>query len=481
MRQPIVTLHTHVMGLGSITRLSLMISAIVVVISLGWAAPVHAQSEAEVAAMRAELAAMREQMAAMMSKVDALEAVVAANDTETNANTAASTSDANEAVQSATNIPTTQFKGAPEVKGPGGFSFKPFGRLQVDTAHVGSPDGLVDAGLGRGTEVRRARIGVSGDISGGFGYKIEVDFADNSAEITDAILTYNANDNLGIVVGQHNNFQGLEELTSSRFTSFMERAAFTDAFGFERRVGVSAGYTAGDLLVHGGVFTDDIDALDDVNESIGGDARIVYAPKVGDAQLHFGGSLHYRDFNDAATTARYRQRPFVHTTDTRLIDTGSFSAGSETGYGAEAAVISGPFHAVAEGYWQKPNRPRALADPAFFGGYVEAGLFLTGGDSRGYKGFKFDRIKPENPFGEGDFGAVQVNARYDYLDLNDAGIIGGTQNAYALSLIWTPTAYTRFLANYARVSYDDATATATVTGDTDYAIDVFGMRAQFDF
>lgn len=428
--------------------------------------------------MRAELAAMREQLAAMNSKIDALEAEVAASDAETDARLAVS-SDVSEAVQAATNIPTTQFKGAPEVTGPGGFSFKPFGRLQVDSAYVGSPDGLVDPGLGYASEIRRARLGMSGDLSGGFGYKVEVDFADNSAELTDAILTYDASDNLGIVVGQHNNFQGLEELTSSRFLSFMERAAFTDAFVFERRVGLSAGYTAGDLLVQGGVFTDDVGSLDDENNSIGGDARIVYAPKMGDAQLHLGGSLHYRDLGDAATTVRFRQRPFVHTTDTRLIDTGSFLAGSETGFGAEAAMISGPFHAAAEGYWQKPNRPGGLADPTFFGGYVEAGLFLTGGDSRGYKSLKFDRVKPVNPVGEDGFGAVQVIMRYDYLDLNDAGIIGGMQSAYVLSLVWTPSAYTRFLANYARVSYDDAAA--TVISDTDYRVDVFGVRAQFDF
>jgi phosphate-selective porin OprO/OprP len=33
-----------------------------------------------------------------------------------------------------------------------------------------------------------------------------------------------------LVVGQHNNFQSMEELTSSLAISFLERAAFTDAF-----------------------------------------------------------------------------------------------------------------------------------------------------------------------------------------------------------------------------------------------------------
>src|SRR3546814_15860779 len=61
-----------------------------------------------------------------------------------------------------------------------------------------------------------------------------------------------------ISFGQHNNFQSLEELTSSRFISFMERAAFTDAFAFERRIGVSATLTQGDFKLDAGVFTADI-------------------------------------------------------------------------------------------------------------------------------------------------------------------------------------------------------------------------------
>jgi phosphate-selective porin OprO/OprP len=77
-------------------------------------------------------------------------------------------------------------------------------------------------------------------------------------------------------------------------------------------------------------------------------------------------------------------------------------------------------------------------------------------------------------------GAVQFNVRYDHLDLNDAGIVGGTQNGYIVSLIWTPTDYTRFLLNYGRMDYNDAVHPATV-GDTSYAVDAVGMRVQVDF
>ena len=453
------------------------LSTLAVAAALGWTVPVQAQ-DAPSDALRAELAAMRQQMAAMAAKIDELETELDA--TGAKAETAAQAAAAASATLAAAPPPAPAPAPAPAEKlaKKGGWSFTPFGRLMVDAGTVNAPDSITDPGLGFANEVRRARIGVKGEIGGGFGYKTELEFADNTVEVTDAFLTY-SDKGLEVTVGQHNNFQSLEELTSSRFTSFIERAAFTDAFGFQRRIGVSAQYAAKDVLVQGGVFTDNIDNLSsDENNSWGVDGRAVFSPKMGDTQLHLGGSVHYRDLNQSATSVRYRQRPSVHFTDTRFINTGNIGAESEFGVGVEGAMVAGPFHAQAEGYWQTASRP-GLENPTFFGGAIEAGYFLTKGDSRTYKDHKFDRNKPKSEVGEGGIGAVQLNVRYDYLDLVDAGIIGGTQNAYSLSLIWTPTDYTRFLASYTRNEYDNAAILAGT--DTSYNVDALAVRAQFDF
>ena len=425
-----------------------------------------------------ELAEMRAQLTTLASRIDQLEGELA------QAKAANVAQDASIAAQSETiaAIPAAEepatkvtWKGAPEFEGKGGWTFKPRGRLQYDAGFISAP-----ASTGRedgfGNEARRARLGVQGDIPGGFGYKFEVDLAANEVEITDAILTY-GDGGLKVSIGQHNNFQGLEELTSSLNISMLERAAYTDAFGFERRVGASLQYGTGDLLLQGGVFTDNLGDLSNKNWST--DGRVVFMPKLGKAQLHLGGSVHYTNL-ESSSTVRYRQRPFVHFTDERFINTCTLDANGEFGLGIESAIISGPFHAAAEGFWQSVDRPGALTDPTFFGGYAEAGFFLTKGDSRGYKGGIFDRVKPKKEVGEGGFGAVQIVARYDYLDLNDGDIHGGTQNGFGASLIWTPTDYTRFMLNYGRMDYDDAVY-ATASGDTSYAVDAFGVRAQVDF
>lgn len=383
--------------------------------------------------------------------------------------------------QVATTTPT--WKGAPQIADKdAGWSFKPRGRLMYDFGYVDAPDGYSNNGLGFSNEIRRARLGVEGTMPGDFGYKFELDFANGDAEFADAFLSKSFGD-IELTLGQHNNFQSLEEITSSLHTSFIERAAFTDAFGFERRVGLSAQYLKGNVLAQGGVFTDnigDLNAVGDDNNSIGADARLVFMPKMGSNQLHFGGSLHWRDLNDAASSVRYRQRPAVHTTDVRFIDTGTIAgAEKETGYGLEAAGIFGPFHVASEAYWQKVSRSGSLSEPTFFGAYVEGGYFFTG-ESRGYKAGKFDRVKVKNPVGkDGGWGALALNLRWDYLDLNDAGIVGGKQNAYQASLNWKPIDYLMFGLNYAHLIYDQAAI--SIVGGRDYSVDMAALRAQVDF
>ena len=384
-------------------------------------------------------------------------------------------------VESAEPKTTVVWKGAPQIVDEGsGWSFKPRGRLMYDFATVDGPSGYDNAGLGFSNEVRRARLGVEGSIPGDFGYKFELDVAGGEVEFADAYLSYEPGD-VEFILGQHNNFQSLEELTSSLHTSFIERAAFTDAFGFERRVGASAQYAAGDVLVQGGVFTDsiaDLNELGDDNNSYGFDGRLVFMPKLGANQLHFGGSAHWRDLNDAASSVRYRQRPAVHTRDVRFIDTGSIPlAEEETGYGLEAAGIFGPFHVASEAYWQQVGRS-AGKEPTFFGAYVEGGYFFTG-EKRGYKGGKFDRVKVKNPFGKGGLGALGLNLRWDHLDLIDADFVGGKQNAYQASLNWKPVDYVLFGLNYAHIRYKDAAIAPG--GDGDYSVDMFGLRSQVDF
>jgi phosphate-selective porin OprO and OprP len=446
-----------------ILKHGLLVSAALVAITVS-AGPAFAQTadsnakDAEVQQLRSEVQALKDQLAAISAKVDAAEA----------ADKAAAKKP----------VAETKWKGGPETSDATGFTFKPRGRIQMDTGSVSAPNAVLSPSLGMATEFRRVYLGAEGAIPGGFGYRIEADVANSSVDLTDVWLTYKTGKTT-FTLGQQKAFWGLEEMTSDLFTSFQERAAFNSAFGFERRIGLSAAYAGKDVLVQGGVFTDNAaDLNSDSNNSYSVDGRIVFSPKMGNTQLHLGGSAHYREFNGLPNSARYRARPFVHTTDLRFVDTKAFASTGESSFGLEAALINGPFHATLEGHQLTSFRP-GLSNPTFRGGYAEVGYFLTKGDSVGYKGGVYDRIKPVNPLGKGGMGAFQVSARYDYLDLSDENVIGGKQSAYGLSLIWVPIDYVRFIANYGHLVLTDSPILAGTAND--YSIDSVGLRAQIDF
>lgn len=329
--------------------------------------------------------------------------------------------------------------------------------------------------------LRRAQLGFDAKFGGGISARAEMDFAATDPEFVDLYVAYDKGP-LNITLGQHKPLTNLDDMTTDLYTSFAERAAFSTGFNYTRRLGLSATYTKGAMLVSGGVFTDNLLVLNDAKtNSIGVDSRAVWMPKFGNTQVHLGASVHWRDRNDLTDIGlRYRQRPFTRTVDTRFIATPSMKVEKELSYGLEGAAIMGPLHFAGEAHWMNADR-LGLSTVNMFGGYAEAGFFLTG-ETRGYKAGSFNSTKPKKAVGEGGFGAWQVNVRYDYLNLNDggAGITGGVQKGYMGSLVWIPTNYMRIVGNYARLDYKDA-AVALPSGSRDYNVDTFVIRFQLTY
>ena len=452
-------------------------------------------------------------------------------------------------------VPT--WKGGPEFADKeAGFTFKPRGRIQYDAGYVWNPDddpngALLTRNLGFNSRVRRIRLGAEGTIPGGFGYKFEMDYANGSVGFGDAIISYAPSGKpYSFSIGNQETLNGLEQITSSRFTSFMERAAFDDAFVNTRRIGLNLGYvnSAGDLRFNAGLFAGhSIDSSFD-NESWIAATRAVYSPVLGGNQFHFGANFQHRKFqsNNNGTTAsssgqpstnqlaRYRARPFTQTTDVRFVDSGNFAAKSDDIFGLEFGGIFKSLHIAAEGQYLKSNAYGAGdtlsfasgsnlnrfpgdtvtvlvpdGDPSYWGGYIEAGYFLTG-ETRGYKNGLWDRTKVLKPFSKGGWGAVQINGRFDYLDLDDNGVMegfnnnfqtgtsaasnnytrGGKQLGLLASVVWIPEDWMRFYFQYSHAFITGGPMADEVSGlsssnpdvaDYDYGVDFVGTRAQIDF
>jgi phosphate-selective porin OprO/OprP len=469
------------------------------------ATPLHARTQVPAALtatderdeLRAQVARLQAAVAMLEARLDKVEGTgavsTAAGAQSQLALTTSPITSTPSAAASAPDTPGTEisWKGSPQLA-QGDARFKIKGRLQYDAGYLAAPplrDSTgPDRARGFSSEARRVRLGAEGALGSGFGYKLEVELSDNVVDLVDAYITYRKGKWL-VTLGNHNSFQSLDELISDTAGSVMERAAFTDAFNFERRLGLSAQYQTGAILVQGGVFTDSADSLangvdgvkgGDENNSIALDGRLVFAPRIAGGQLHFGGSYHWRHFGRLSDDSQsYRQRPYLHTVNSRFLSA-SVRADTESHYGVEAAGVFGRFHYAAEAHWLTAVR-RGQPDPTFFGAYGEVGYFLTKGDTRPYVNGILGTAKPARAIGKGGPGAIQINLRYDYLTLNDhkARVMGGKQNGIIAGVIWTPVQYLRLNINYAYLSYLDAAILANA--QRDYSVNVLGARAELDF
>lgn len=364
----------------------------------------------------------------------------------------------------------TSWKGAPQQAG-GGFDFKMRGRIQYDMGTASSGARGADQPAFN-SDFRRLIFGAAGSLPGGFKYKADFDFAGSKVNYEDVILTWAPADSpFSVTLGNHYSFSGLETMTSSGAITFIERSQANEAFNHSRRLGVSAGFVQGDFMVNAGVFPDSIGGgVKDGSLVVG--ARAVYAPKLGDNQLHLAINYQHRENDDTKHTNQYKTRPFTRVTDTLLADTGGLTADGDAVYGAELAGVFGPLYAAGE-YQRLTVSGSNLANrPSFSSWYVEGGYVLTG-ESRGYKNGAWLAPKVANPFDKGGPGAILVSARIDQLDLNDGTVLGGKQTGYGLSMTWLPIDYVKFLAQYVRV---EATKNSV---DTD--ADIFGLRAQVEW
>jgi len=371
------------------------------------------------------------------------------------------------------------------------------GRVLLDTAFYADDD-WVDAG-GADQEdsagFRDVRLQVGGDIYRFGEFRAEIGFVDaNKGTATDTEVQIrnvylglkNLEDCWGcafpdIRVGHFKEPFSLEDVTSTRFITFMERAlpnVFAPAFN----TGVMVhDVLRGDQLTYGvGVFTNSDDGgygeFEAGDDGLGFSARVTFAPwydcRCACNRLHVGASYTHRfDISEL----RFRQRPEIALQD-RLVDTGTFDAEGVDVFCAEIALVRGPFSFQAE-YFLTNVDSEAENDPSFSGWYAYASWFLTG-ECRNYSKGRFDRVKPCCDFLANDCcckGAWEVALRYSELDLTDEAIVGGEEGNWTLGVNWYLNPCMRITANYVLADIEDN------NDGISESLSIFGLRFQVDF
>ncbi|WP_340646059.1 porin [Phenylobacterium sp.] len=376
---------------------------------------------------------------------------------------------------------STAWKGAPQWTNDT-LTFKVRGRVYEDfvSQSVDRQTGAdFDANV---TRLRTARLGVEGTWNANWAYKAEaaISSGGGSTQWEDLILEYKPTDNISILAG---NFKtvALENISSSRYITFMERGPFNDVLDVGRVMNVQVKANGQNWTAAVAVSGDSLNAADPTatatggSETLGVNGRATFTPINEDTQkLHLGAWARYRDRQDQANF-NYQARNNTNY-GARYISTGAVGV-SDRMVGVEGLYIHGPFSIQAE--YARADVDRLAGLSSDFRTYYVAGSFFVTGDMRNLdvKKGELGRTKILNPVTSGGYGALELAVRYDNVDLTNFKIpaTAGEYTAWTVGANWYPHPYVRFMANYSKSKNDNVAVGADVDVDT------LQFRAQFDF
>ena len=364
----------------------------------------------------------------------------------------------------------------------GEFTTQIGGRVMLDAATFSD-----DLGDESGSEVRRARLFMTGKMYNDWDYKFQIGYAGNKVSMKDMYISYNGLDSARLRVGNHKMPLGLEQQTSSKYITFMERSILTgvqeDAGEAGRAMGISS-FSHGDnwtaaVAAHLEGTTSALDFND--NEDWGWGGRVSFAPIAEKTQnIHLGASFHHQEYENNGRDLGLSFRPEAHLSPVKPFTTGNIGTMDDgNAYGLEAATVWGPFSLQTEYAYFALNSAAdntASNDPDFSTWYLMGSWFITG-ESRNYAANKgeFGRVKPHNVVGQGGTGAWEVALRYSEADLEN-GDLGNTGDITTIGLNWYATPTIRFMANYNWTHVDNDN-----TGEEDVDGNVLQVRGQVDF
>ena len=350
-------------------------------------------------------------------------------------------------------------------------------RVQVDFGAYFGQQEWADP-IGNGASIRRARFAVKTQITPDWYGEVDMELANGSFELKDAIVRYNGLKNWQFSVGSQKPDFSLSRNTSSRYLEFMERPMIVSALAPSRHLGVFAKYSNKYFFGSASVLFQEIegqetrDFVETQNKDYGMDEGLSYLAKVvvrpvneADYGIHIGGAFMYdtpktSDEGGINGVTRYScrnatnisRKKYVDTDDIRNTDHNLLAtaeiAGHVGGLRIESAWLSDWTYLKPEANLEKPYQ--------FSGWYVEGGYLLCGGkQSYDSDGAKFNRIRNGRSWGD-----IELALKYEYIDMNDyegraaQAIYGGSAELYGAALNFYFSKNVKFALNYQYVNND---------------------------
>ncbi len=303
-----------------------------------------------------------------------------------------------------------------------------------------------------GREIRRARLYLKGKNSSKFVYEIEYSFTGKN-EWKDVYIKYNPLNNLGIEVGNIKEPIGLENLTSSKNSTFMEHSLI-DTFMQSRKLGIliEGNYVKGEDkgTISLGIFGKSLDKLlkkkRDGTSIIG---RLTYALiKAKDDIIHLGLSTGTTKYNHKSI--KFSTNAGTHIYNGSLIKNKIKNTNKIKRFSSEVAIVKGSFS--FQGEYMATTASDNRNNYSFNGWYGEVSWFATG-EHKKYKikSAKFSRIKIKKPFKKGIngyWGALEIASRISKIDLSNKDKTGGEETDLTLGINYYPQKNIKLMANY---------------------------------
>lgn len=291
--------------------------------------------------------------------------------------------------------------------------------------------------LSQSSDIRRSRLSLALKAPAGLDAKLEFDVHANTW--TDAYLRWRG-DGHGVKVGQYKQPMYLEELTSDRYTLFIEQG-MPGSFALARRLGAEYSYATTHWRFSASAYNGNLRGLLKGEGAIG---RVVYTPWADPGQvLHLALSAGTESPDN--DSARFSSRVEASGIGRTRLDTGTVTGIDRIRRtGVEALWINGPW--TLQGEYVRGDLSRASRSTAGLDGwYLQAGWFVSG-DHTNYK----DGAIEAPDIGE-DGRALELAARVSSLELDDGDVRGGDSRNFTLGANWYLTRHVRLSANYVHV------------------------------
>ena len=340
-------------------------------------------------------------------------------------------------------------------------------RVQVD-GQVFSKNTLNP--IGNGASIRRARFATKTNLTKNWYGEIDLDFSNGILELNDAYIQYDFRNGLASRIGNFKERFSMSQTSSSRYLNFLERPMAIVAMTPSRHIGWETSYSAKYFLVSSGLFFQAVEDaetrifVEDNNKDYGRDEGISWTSKLAlqpfGTSTEYGGHLalahSYRQPKTSVDVSeyggiRYSTRSLSSINRKKYLDTDvipDFNYSSMNN--VELAAYYKGLGVQGEYIMNRVHRNSDLVSLDFDGFYAQAAWLLFGG-----KQF-YNKTEAEfsQPYRGKKWGDIELALRYDYINLNDKDIYGGSAEGYTAGVNFYADKNVRFQLNYSYVNHD---------------------------